>query len=90
MTTVRRGHIAHGAGYRQTKHFRDVLLQTVLPAADTGSNMNPPDGTRMIKELLQPEIIELIKAQQWEDLREILEEWPVAEIADILVDLSPV
>jgi len=51
--------------------------------------MNPPDGTRMIKELLQPEIIELIKAQQWEDLREILEEWPVAEIADILVDLSP-
>jgi len=42
----------------------------------------------MIKELLQPEITELIKSQNWEELRESLEEWPVAEIADILVDLS--
>lgn len=41
----------------------------------------------MIKELLQPEIVELIQEQKWEDLREILEEWPVAEIADILIDL---
>lgn len=43
----------------------------------------------MIKELLQPEIIELIKSQNWEELRESLDEWPVAEIADILVDLEP-
>jgi magnesium transporter len=42
----------------------------------------------MIKELLQPEIEELIKSQNWLELRESLEEWPVAEIADILVDLD--
>ncbi|MCH8494165.1 MAG: magnesium transporter [Balneolales bacterium] len=41
----------------------------------------------MIKELLQPEIVELIQEQKWEELREILEEWPDAEIADILIDL---
>jgi magnesium transporter len=42
----------------------------------------------MIKELLQPEIEELIKSQNWLELRESLEEWPVAEIADVLVDLD--
>jgi magnesium transporter len=49
---------------------------------------NPVTLMLMIKELLQPEITELIKSQNWEELRESLEEWPVAEIADILVDLS--
>src|SRR5690606_18819076 len=43
----------------------------------------------MIKELLQPEIEELINAQNWADLRESIEEWPVAEIADVLVGLAP-
>jgi magnesium transporter len=43
----------------------------------------------MIKELLQPEIEEMISAQNWEDLRELLDEWPVAEIADVLVGLDP-
>ena len=43
----------------------------------------------MIKELLQPEIEELINAQNWEDLRESIEEWPIAEIADVLVGLAP-
>lgn len=42
----------------------------------------------MIKELLQPEIEELLKAQKWEELREVIDEWPVAEIADVLVSLA--
>ncbi len=42
----------------------------------------------MIKELLQPEIEELLKAQRWEELREVIDEWPVAEIADVLVALA--
>jgi magnesium transporter len=42
----------------------------------------------MIKELLQPEIEEMISAQNWEDLRELLDEWPVAEVADVLVGLN--
>jgi magnesium transporter len=43
----------------------------------------------MIKELLQPEIEELINTQNWEELRESIDEWPVAEIADVLVGLAP-
>lgn len=40
----------------------------------------------MIKELLLPEIQELISAHKWADLRDIMEEWPVAEIADLMMD----
>jgi magnesium transporter len=40
----------------------------------------------MTKELLLPEIQELIATQKWAALRDIMEEWPVAEIADIMMD----
>lgn len=40
----------------------------------------------MIKELLLPEIQELIAAHKWAELRDIMEEWPVAEIADLMMD----
>ncbi len=40
----------------------------------------------MIKELLLPEIQELISAHKWAELRDIMEEWPVAEIADLMMD----
>jgi len=40
----------------------------------------------MTKELLLPEIQELIATQKWAELRDIMEEWPVAEIADIMMD----
>jgi magnesium transporter len=43
----------------------------------------------MIKELLKPEIEEMINTQSWEDLRESIEEWPVAEVADVLISLDP-
>jgi magnesium transporter len=40
----------------------------------------------MTKELLLPEIQELIATQKWAELRDIMEEWPVAEIADIMME----
>jgi len=43
----------------------------------------------MIKELLKPEIEEMINSQSWIDLRESIEEWPVAEVADVLIGLEP-
>jgi magnesium transporter len=43
----------------------------------------------MIKELLKPEIEEMINSQNWVDLRESIEEWPVAEVADVLIGLEP-
>jgi magnesium transporter len=42
----------------------------------------------MIKELLKPEIEEMINSQSWEDLRESIDEWPVAEVADVLIGLE--
>jgi magnesium transporter len=41
----------------------------------------------MLKELLAPEIAELIAARRWTELREVLEDWPAPEIADLLLDL---
>jgi magnesium transporter len=41
----------------------------------------------MLKELLAPEIGELIAARRWAELREVLEDWPAPEIADLLLDL---
>lgn len=40
----------------------------------------------MTKELLLPEIQELIATQKWGELRDIMQEWPVAEIADIMME----
>ncbi|MES2764260.1 MAG: magnesium transporter [Bacteroidota bacterium] len=40
----------------------------------------------MLKELLKPEIQELIESRQWSELREVLATWPAPEIADLLLD----
>ncbi|MEO0101310.1 MAG: magnesium transporter [candidate division WOR-3 bacterium] len=42
----------------------------------------------MLKELLQPEIKELIAERRWADLREFLEKWPVPDICDLLLSLE--
>jgi magnesium transporter len=44
----------------------------------------------MLKELLAPEIAELIAARQWTELREVLEDWPAPEVADLLLALGKV
>lgn len=44
----------------------------------------------MLKELLAPEIAELIAARRWSELREVLEDWPTPEIADLLLALGKV
>jgi magnesium transporter len=44
-------------------------------------------GDAMLKELLKPEIQELVELHQWNDLREVLESWEPAEIADLLLDV---
>lgn len=41
----------------------------------------------MLKDLLEPEILDLIEAHRWSDLRGALEEWPAPEIADLLLHL---
>lgn len=41
----------------------------------------------MLKELLAPEIAELIAARRWTELRDVLEDWPAPEIADLLLAL---
>ena len=43
----------------------------------------------MIGNLLQPELLELIQQRQFNQLREILCDFPAPEIAEILTDLSP-
>ncbi|MFN8358718.1 MAG: magnesium transporter [Candidatus Kapaibacterium sp.] len=42
----------------------------------------------MLKELLKPEILELIELRQWTDLREVLSSWEPAEIADLMLDVE--
>ncbi|MBL7998508.1 MAG: magnesium transporter [Candidatus Kapabacteria bacterium] len=42
----------------------------------------------MLKELLKPEIKELIDSHQWSDLREVLESWSPAEISDLILDIE--
>jgi magnesium transporter len=44
----------------------------------------------MLKELLAPEIAELIGAHRWIELREVLEDWPAPEVADLLLALPKV
>ncbi|MDI6402012.1 magnesium transporter [Balneolaceae bacterium ANBcel3] len=40
------------------------------------------------KELIKPEISELIKKQKWTDLRESVEDWPIPEISDLMNNLE--
>ncbi|MBK9246706.1 MAG: magnesium transporter [Ignavibacteria bacterium] len=42
----------------------------------------------MLKELLKPEILELIELRQWTDLREVLTSWEPPEIADLMLDVE--
>lgn len=42
----------------------------------------------MLKELLKPEIRELIQERKWTDLKELLVVWPAAEVAKLLIDLD--
>ncbi len=40
------------------------------------------------KELIKPEISELIKQKQWSELRESVEDWPIPEVVDLLLSLD--
>ena len=42
----------------------------------------------MLKELLTPEIIQLIRERQWADMRDALVIWPPAEVADLLESID--
>lgn len=42
----------------------------------------------MLKELLKPEIQELIEKHKWYELKDALTSWPAAEIADLLLDVE--
>jgi magnesium transporter len=42
----------------------------------------------MLKDLLKPEIDELIEARNWPELRETLADWPGPEVADLLLPMS--
>jgi magnesium transporter len=42
----------------------------------------------MLRHLLQPEIDELISAQKWTALKEVIREWPAADTADLLENLE--
>ena len=43
----------------------------------------------MLKELLKPDIQDLIATRNWQALREVLSSWSAPEIADLLLDLEP-
>ena len=43
----------------------------------------------MLKELLKPDIQDLIATRNWQALREVLSSWSAPEIADLLLDLDP-
>ncbi len=42
----------------------------------------------MLKELLKPEIEELLRERRWSELREALADWPAPEIAELLLELD--
>ncbi len=42
----------------------------------------------MLKELLKPEIKELINNRKWNDLKEALRNWPSPEVAELLLDID--
>jgi magnesium transporter len=41
----------------------------------------------MLRDLVKPEILELIEARRWDELRDVLVEWPAPEVADLLLHL---
>jgi magnesium transporter len=41
----------------------------------------------MLKDLLKPEILELIESRRWDQLRDALARWPAPELADLLLAL---
>jgi magnesium transporter len=41
----------------------------------------------MLKDLLKPEILELIEARDWTSLRDVLADWPAPEVADLILHL---
>lgn len=43
----------------------------------------------MISELLKPEINELIERHDWENLQDVINEWPIPEIAELMMELTP-
>lgn len=45
-------------------------------------------GGEMLKELLKPEIMELIETRSWFDLKDCLDTWPAPEISDLLLELD--
>lgn len=38
----------------------------------------------MLRDLLKPDVLELIESRRWEDLQDLIAEWPAPEIADLL------
>ncbi len=42
----------------------------------------------MLKELLKPEILELIEHHAWTPLRDVLQSWTPAEVADLMMDIQ--
>ncbi len=42
----------------------------------------------MLKELLTPEIVQLIRERQWTDMRDALIIWPPAEVADLIASID--
>ena len=42
----------------------------------------------MLKELLKPEIKELIDSRNWQELKDIMSNWPAPEIADLMLDID--
>jgi len=42
----------------------------------------------MLKNVLKPEILEMLESKKWKDLREALSSWPAPDIADLLTELE--
>lgn len=42
----------------------------------------------MLKELLKPEIEELIENKEWRDIKDVIASWPAPEIAELLLDIE--
>jgi len=45
-------------------------------------------GDAMLKELLTPEIVQLIRERRWTDMRDALIMWPPAEVADLIESID--
>ncbi len=58
-----------------------------LTKTDINPGATPYPSGSMLKELLRPEIEELIHAKDWGVLRESLEMWPAPELSDMLLSL---